>query len=104
MGFSRQEHPRWHSSIEFACQCRRYKRHGFDKKGQEDPLEKGMVTHCSIFALRTPWTEEAGGLRSMGSIKPHMTKQLSTHAHHHIQSKDAEGDRTSVHEFGGNTV
>ena len=28
--------------------------------GQEDPLEKGMTTHSSILALRTPWTEESG--------------------------------------------
>ena len=35
--------------------------------GQEDPLEKGMVTHSSILARRTPWTEEPGGLQSMGS-------------------------------------
>ena len=34
--------------------------------GWEDPLEKGMVTHCSILACRTPWTEEPGGLLSMG--------------------------------------
>ena len=30
--------------------------------GQEDPLEKGMVTHSSILAWRLPWTEEPGGL------------------------------------------
>ena len=34
--------------------------------GQEDPLEKGMATHSSILAWRTPWTEETGGLQSMG--------------------------------------
>ena len=34
--------------------------------GWEDPLEKEMVTHCSIFAWRIPWTEEPGGLQSMG--------------------------------------
>jgi len=34
--------------------------------GQEDPLEKGMVTHSSIVAWRIPWTEEPGGLQSMG--------------------------------------
>ena len=33
----------------------------------EDPLEKEMATHCSILAWRTPWTEEPGGLQSMGS-------------------------------------
>ena len=35
--------------------------------GQEDPLEKAMVTHPSIFAWRIPWTEEPGGLSSVGS-------------------------------------
>ena len=35
--------------------------------GQEDPLEKQMATHCSILAWRIPWTEEPGGLQSMGS-------------------------------------
>ena len=34
--------------------------------GQEDLLEKGMATHCSILAWRIPWTEEPGGLQSMG--------------------------------------
>ena len=35
--------------------------------GQVDPLEKGMATHSSILAWRIPWTEEPGGLQSMGS-------------------------------------
>ena len=35
--------------------------------GQEDPLEKGMATHSSILAWRIPWTEEPGGLQSIGS-------------------------------------
>ena len=35
--------------------------------GREDPLEKGMATHSSILAWRIPWTEEPGGLQSMGS-------------------------------------
>ena len=35
--------------------------------GGEDPLEKEMTTHSSSFAWRTPWTEEPGGLQSMGS-------------------------------------
>ena len=34
--------------------------------GQEYPLEKGMATHSSILAWRIPWTEEPGGLQSMG--------------------------------------
>ena len=35
--------------------------------GLEDSLEKGMATHASILARRIPWTEEPGGLQSMGS-------------------------------------
>ena len=35
--------------------------------GWEDPLEEGMATHSSILAWRTPWTEEPGGLLSIGS-------------------------------------
>ena len=34
---------------------------------REDPLEKEMATHSSILAWRIPWTEEPGGLQSMGS-------------------------------------
>ena len=34
--------------------------------GQEDPLEKGTATHSSILAWRIPWTEEPGGLQSLG--------------------------------------
>ena len=35
--------------------------------GGEDSLEKGMATHFSILAWRIPWTQEPGGLQSMGS-------------------------------------
>ena len=34
--------------------------------GQEDPLEKEMATHSNILAWEIPWTEEPGGLQSMG--------------------------------------
>ena len=34
--------------------------------GWEDPLEKEMATHSSILAWKIPWTEELGGLQSMG--------------------------------------
>ena len=37
--------------------------------GREDPLEKEMATHSSILAWKIPWTEEPGGLQSMGSLK-----------------------------------
>ena len=35
--------------------------------GQEEPLEEEMATHSCILAWRIPWTEEPGGLQSMGS-------------------------------------
>ena len=35
--------------------------------GQKDALEKGMATHSRILAWEIPWTEEPGGLQSMGS-------------------------------------
>ena len=35
--------------------------------GQQDSLEKEMATHSSILAWEIPWTEELGGLQSMGS-------------------------------------
>ena len=35
--------------------------------GREDPLEKDMATHSSILAWKTQWTEEPGGLQSIGS-------------------------------------
>ena len=34
--------------------------------GWEDPLEEGMATHSRILAWRVPWTEEPGGLQSLG--------------------------------------
>ena len=36
-------------------------------KGWKDPLEEGVATHSSFPAWRIPWTEEAGGLKSLGS-------------------------------------
>ena len=36
--------------------------------GREDPLEKEMATHSNTLAWKIPWTEEPGGLQSMGSL------------------------------------
>ena len=41
--------------------------------GQEDPLEKELATHFSIIAWEIPWTEESGGLQSVGSQELDMT-------------------------------
>ena len=39
---------------------------GLQSLGQEDPLEKEMVTHSNILAWKIPWTEEPDGLQSVG--------------------------------------
>ena len=45
--------------------------------GSWDPLEKGMDTHSSIPAWRIPWTEEPGGLQSMGCKESNMIEWLT---------------------------
>ena len=52
------------SGEEPACQCRRYKRCGFDP-WVGGPFGEAMATHSSILAWRIPQTEESGGLQSM---------------------------------------
>ena len=44
--------------------------------GGKDPLEQEMATHSAILAWEIPWTEEPGGLQSMGSRESDMTEQL----------------------------
>ena len=53
-------------------------------RGLEDPLEKEMATHSSILTWEIPWTEEAGGLQSMGSQESDTTERLNPH--HHLSS------------------
>ena len=48
--------------------------------GWEDPLEESMATHSSILAWRIPWTEEPGGLQSVGSQRG-TTERLNTAQH-----------------------
>ena len=50
----------------------------------EDPMEKEMVTHTSILAWEILWTEEPGGLQSMGRGTANGRAQLTEHAHTHI--------------------
>ena len=45
--------------------------------GWEDPLGKGIATHSSILAWRIPWTEDPGGLQSMGSKRVRYTERLT---------------------------
>ena len=51
--------------------------------GQKDPLEKEMAIHSSILAWRIPWTEEPGGLQSMGSQESDTTEWLSLHYYYY---------------------
>ena len=53
--------PSWLSGKEYACQGR------FDPWVRKIPLEQEMATHSSNLAWRIPWTEEPGGLQSVGS-------------------------------------
>ena len=46
-------------------------------RDQEDPLEKGTVTHSSILAWRIPWAESLVGYRPRGHKESDMTEQLS---------------------------
>ena len=53
--------------------------------GQEDPLEKEMVTHSSILAWRIPWMEEPGELQSSGSQRIRHDRATSlTHSLTHL--------------------
>ena len=54
---------------------------GVQSLSQENSLEKGMATHSSIFAWRIPWTEEPGGLQSMGSQRVRHDWAASTQTH-----------------------
>ena len=45
--------------------------------GWEDPLEKEIATHSSTLACKIPWTEELGGLQSMGSQRSDPTAELT---------------------------
>ena len=49
----------------------------------EDPLEKETANHSSILVWEIPWTEEPGGLQSMGSQEMDMTQRLNRHRCHH---------------------
>ena len=51
---------------------------------QEEPLEKGMATHSSILAWRIPWTEEPGGLQSMGSQRVRQDWAVTNTKHEEI--------------------
>ena len=55
------------SGKEPAYQCKRHKRFKFDPQVGKIPWKRALATHSSILAWRIPWTEEPGGLQSIGS-------------------------------------
>ena len=61
----------WHCDKEFTCQ---YRRHGFNPCVRKIPWSRKQQTHFSILAWRIPWTEEPGGLQSMGSQRVKTTE------------------------------
>ena len=63
--------------------------------GQDDPLEEGMAAHSSSLAWKIPWTEEAGGLQSMGSQR--VRHDLSTaQAAKYDQREATHGKQTTT--------
>ena len=67
----------WLSGKASACQCRRQQ---VPSLGWEDPLEEEIATYFSVPAGIIPWTEEPGGLQSLGSAV--VGHDLTTQAHH----------------------
>ena len=55
--------------------------------GQEDPLEKGMFTHSSILAWRSPWTEESGRLFSSWVCKESDTTEQLTLSYFFLRTR-----------------
>ena len=60
----------------------------------EDPLEKEMATHSSILAWEIPWTEEPGGLQSMGWHRVEMT-EVTEQQHDKGQSRKQAANLSS---------
>ena len=59
--------------------------------GRDDPLKKGMATHCRILAWRIPWTEKPGGLQSTGlrRVRHNQAQHADSHevyVYMHIQA------------------
>ena len=61
--------------------------------GREEPLEEGMAIHSSMLAWRMPWTEEPGGLSSIGITQSWTPlKRLSTGPAHSSHKQPREGN------------
>ena len=74
--------------------------------GWEDPLEKGMATHSRILVWRIPWTEEPGGLQSIGlqRVRHHWSHLAHTQAYIYNSDFPPESYRQiSIYYFGKRT-
>ena len=68
--------------------------------GQENPLEEDMATYASILAGKNSWTEEPGGLESMGSQSRTQWKRMGTHSHgYKLRNKGEKGMRTQEQSY-----
>ena len=67
--------------------------------GWEDPLEKEMATHSSILAWRIPWTEEPGGLQSMGSHRVRHDRSDLAHTHGGSRLQQAPGGAPGMQRY-----
>ena len=56
--------------------------------GREDPREEKTATRSSILAWRVPWTEEPGGLQSIGSLRVRRLSDFTFTFHFHALEKD----------------
>ena len=65
--------------------------------GREDCLEKEMVTHSSILAWKIPWTEESGGLQSMGPKELDTTEHLTKYIYIYIYTHTHTHTHTHIH-------
>ena len=70
--------------------------------GEEEPLEKRMATHSSILAWKIPWTEEPGGLQSIGSKR--VIHIWATNTHMYTRHRGGDDREQDVGDWGGVSV
>ena len=86
----------FHGGLDGKEICRQCRRAGVQSLGQEEPLEKEMATHSSILAWEIPWTEEPGGLQSIGSQRVRHNWETNTFAFKLSEEIAAENRTLSI--------
>ena len=89
--------PRWLNSKGSACMQKTW----VQSLGWEDPLKKGMATHCSILAGRILWTEEPSGLQSLGlqRVRHAWSNWALAHMWMYMERVWNDGHRTNLNSF-----